>query len=390
MAGPRSRTAAAAAWALDNSLLLPAGAVLGLLWANGALDSYARVAHALEFAVNDVGMVFFFGLAAKEVFEATLPGGSLSSIPRAMAPLIAAVGGMLVPAVLYVGLVYGLGEADLLKGWAIPCATDIAFASLVARLIFGRDHPAVPFLLLLAIVDDAMGLVILALFYPQRPVRLLPFAVLVGAAMACAWWLRRRSVSTFWPYVLAAGALSWAGLYTGGFHPALALVPVVPFIPHGPSDPGLFTAPEHAPADALGQFELWWKTPVQAVLFAFGLVNGGVPLSSLGTGTWVVLAAIVIGKPVGIVLLPAVAAWIGLPRPPGLTWADLLTVGCAAGIGFTVALFFATAAFPPGPLLDQTKMGALMSIGAAALAFAAARGRARPAEGAPARPGAGG
>src|SRR5262245_28593297 len=226
MAGPRSRTAAAAVWALDNSLLLPAGALLGLLWANGALDSYARVAHTLEFAVNDIGMVFFFGLAAKEVFEATLPGGSLSSIPRAMAPLIAAVGGMLVPAVLYVGLAYGLGEVELLKGWAIPCATDIAFASLVARLIFGRDHPAVPFLLLLAIADDAMGLVVLALFYPQRAVRLLPFALLLGAAIACAWWLRRRAVRTFWPYILAAGALSWAGFYMGGFHPALALVPV--------------------------------------------------------------------------------------------------------------------------------------------------------------------
>src|SRR5512147_2702446 len=100
MAVPRSRTAAAAAWALDNSLLLPAGAALGLLWANRALASYAQVAHALEFAVNDVGMVFFFGLAAKEVFEATLPGGSLSSPRRALSPLAAAVGGMTAPALI--------------------------------------------------------------------------------------------------------------------------------------------------------------------------------------------------------------------------------------------------------------------------------------------------
>jgi len=377
---------------LDNSLLLPAGAILGLLWANGALASYTRTAHALEFAVNDIGMVFFFGLAAKEVFEATLPGGSLSSITRALSPLVAAVGGMIVPAGLYLALASGLGEPELLKGWAIPCATDIAFGSLVARLIFGREHPAVPFLLLLAIADDAMGLVILALFYPQRDVRILPCAILVGAALATAWWLRRRSVATFWPYILGAGALSWAGLYTGGFHPALALVPVVPFIPHGPSDPGLFAGGENAPADALGHFEHWWKAPVQIILFAFGFVNGGVPLASLGTGTWVVLVSIVAGKPLGIVLFPAVASRIGLPRPPGLSWADLLTVGCVAGIGFTVALFFATAAFPSGPFLDQTKMGALMSIGAAALAFvvAAVRGRARPPEPARARPDAGG
>ena len=364
-----SRARAMVSGILENSLLLPAGAIVGLLWANGALTSYARAARTLEFAVNDVGMAFFFGLAAKEVFEATLPGGPLSSIPRASAPLLAAIGGMLGPAALYLALAAGLGEPELLRGWAIPCATDIAFSYLVARLIFGREHPALPFLLLLAIADDALGLAILALFYPQHDVRILPCAVLVSAALATAWWLRRRSVMTFWPYILGAGSLSWAALYAGGFHPALALVPIVPFIPHGRSDPGFFTAPEEMPADPLNQFEHWWQLPVQIILFFFGLLNAGVPLSALGTGTWVVLVAIVAGKPLGIVLFTAVASRIGLPRPPGLSWGDLLTVGCAAGIGFTVALFFATAAFPPGPLLDQTKMGALMSIGAGALAF---------------------
>jgi NhaA family Na+:H+ antiporter len=355
--------------------LLPAGAIVGLLWANGALTSYAQAAHALEFAVNDVGMVFFFGLAAKEVFEATLPGGALSSIPRAVAPLMAAVGGMLLPAAIHLALAEGLNEPALLRGWAIPCATDIAFSYLVARLIFGREHPALPFLLLLAIADDAMGLAILALVYPQHDVRILPCAILVGAALATAWWLRRRAVKTFWPYILGAGSLSWGALYVGGFHPALALVPVIPFIPHGRSDPGFFTAPEERPADPLSQFEHWWHIPVQIILFVFGFVNAGVPLSSLGPGTWVVLIAIVTGKPLGIVLFTAVASRIGFPRPPGLAWGDVLTVGCAAGIGFTVALFFATAAFPPGPLLDQTKMGALMSIGAGALAFLVARVR---------------
>ena len=110
MAAFGSRSAAMVSGILENSLLLPAGAIVGLLWANGALTSYARAAHTLEFAVNDVGMAFFFGLAAKEVFEATLPGGPLSSIPRASAPLLAAIGGMLVPAALYLALAAGLGE----------------------------------------------------------------------------------------------------------------------------------------------------------------------------------------------------------------------------------------------------------------------------------------
>src|SRR6185503_17299321 len=110
-------------------------------------------------------MVFFFALAAKEVFEATLPGGALASKRRAASPLAAAVGGMVAPALIYVALTSTLGPASLTRGWAIPCATDIAFSAMVARLIFPARHPAIPFLLLLAIADDAMGLVILAAFY---------------------------------------------------------------------------------------------------------------------------------------------------------------------------------------------------------------------------------
>src|SRR5688572_17665983 len=137
--------------ALDNSLLLVAGTVAALTWANADVTSYDAVAHPLHFWVNDVGMVFFFAIAAKEVFEATLPGGSLSSVRQAAVPLIAATGGMVVAGALYAGLVVWSGRLEFLRGWAIPCATDIAFSYLVARLIFGRTHPALPFLLLLAI-----------------------------------------------------------------------------------------------------------------------------------------------------------------------------------------------------------------------------------------------
>jgi NhaA family Na+:H+ antiporter len=102
---------------------------------------------------------------------------------------------------------------------------------MVARLVFPSGHPAIPFLLLLAIADDALGLVILAVFYPSGPIA--PFALggLMSAALLAAFWLRRRRTQSFWPYVIGPGALSWAALYLGGFHPALALVPIVPFIP---------------------------------------------------------------------------------------------------------------------------------------------------------------
>ena len=154
---------------IDNSFLLIAGAVASLVWANVSLSTYESFAHAMHFAVNDIGMVFFFALATKEIVEATLPGGALASPREAGVPILAAVGGMAMPATLYVVQAAAIGRTDLVPGWAIPCATDIAFSYLVARFIFPAGHPAIPFLLLLAIADDALGLIILALFYPSGP-----------------------------------------------------------------------------------------------------------------------------------------------------------------------------------------------------------------------------
>ena len=110
----------AARFILDNSLLLLAGTVVAVIWANVDSDTYDHLAHPLHFWVNDVGMVFFFALAAKEVFEATLPGGPLASPRRALSPLAAAVGGMIAPALIYVGLATLRGPAELARGWAIP------------------------------------------------------------------------------------------------------------------------------------------------------------------------------------------------------------------------------------------------------------------------------
>src|SRR5687768_9443011 len=191
-----------AAFILSNSLLLLAGTFAAVLWANVDLTSYEQVAHPAEFLINDVGMVFFFALAAKEVFEATLPGGPLDSPRRALSPLSAAVGGMIAPALIYLALALTRGPADLARGWAIPCATDIAFSAMVARLVFPTAHPAIPFLLLLAIADDALGLVILAVFYPSGPLSPLALVALMTAAILAAIWLRRRRTRSFWPYVI--------------------------------------------------------------------------------------------------------------------------------------------------------------------------------------------
>src|SRR5687768_6585871 len=248
MTETRSRVAS---FIFDNSLLLLAGTAAAVIWANVDVRSYDAVAHPLHFWVNDVGMVFFFALAAKEVFEATLPGGPLASARRAASPLAAAVGGMVAPALIYVALASTRGPAELVRGWAIPCATDIAFSAMVARVIFPAGHPAIPFLLLLAIADDALGLITLALFYPSGPLSPVALVVLMALALVSALWLRRRRTRSFWTYVLGPGALSWAALYFGGFHPALALVPIVPFMPHSRRDLGVFDPRESSQPDTL-------------------------------------------------------------------------------------------------------------------------------------------
>jgi NhaA family Na+:H+ antiporter len=356
---------------IDRSGLLVTGTVLAFVWANVDHDSYERFAHLLHFAVNDIAMAFFFCLAAKEVVEATAPGGALHSPRRSAVPLFAAVGGMAGPAGVYALLVLAFNRPELMRGWAIPCATDIAFSYLVARVLFGDKHPGIPFLLLLAIADDALGLLVLAVFYPTGELRPAEFGLLASAALLLAWWVRRRGTTSFWPYVLGAGTVSWFAFYRGGLHPALALVPIVAFMPHAARDRGLFVESKRG-HDTLTGFEHWMKNPVHIVLFFFGLVNAGVAIASVGAGTWIVLAAILIGKPIGIVSSTALAVRAGLHRPHGVNWRDLTVLGIVAAIGFTVALFFATAAFPPGELLDQAKMGALLSFAAAIAAALAA------------------
>ena len=362
-----------ASFIFDNSLLLLAGTIAAVAWANVDLGSYDRLTHPLHFWVNDVGMAFFFALAAKEVFEATLPGGPLASPRQALSPLAAAVGGMVAPALIYLALSSTIGPATLSRGWAIPCATDIAFSAMIARVIFPRGHPAIPFLLLLAIVDDALGLIILAVFYPSAPLSFVALTTLMTAAVLIALWLKRRQVRSFWPYVIIPGALSWSALYFGGFHPALALVPIVPFMPHSARDLGLFDPREDAHVDTLNQFEHWWATPVQFVLLFFGLANAGVAFEQIGPGTYFVVAALLLGKPLGILLFSSAVRLVGAQLPPGLLVQDVVVIGIVAAIGFTVSLFFATAAFPAGSALAETKMGALLSFAAAPLALIVSR-----------------
>ena len=402
----------------EYSVLLILGALAALVWAN--LDphgyhhfvDYPLVEHAwighlhvdaaghahrtltLHYLVNDVLMALFFAMAGKEVWEAVaLKTGSLRG-KRAMTPLVATVGGMLGPIAVYLGVAALFGSTTfqaVQNGWAIPTATDIAFSYLVGRLVFGSGHPAVRFLLLLAIADDAAGLVILAIFYPSAELQLGWLALSICAALAVWFFANRmpramdgqdpkRPVSSmvrrrfgFWPYAIA-GALSWYGFQQSGIHPALGLLPIVLTIPHADVNFGFFAEAETHVHDLLNDIEHALKRPVEGILFFFGLANAGVEFNAIGTATWLVLAGLLIGKPFGVLLLGWLAAGpMKLGLPEGMKTSDLFVLGCVAAIGFTVSLFVASVAFTPGPVQDAAKMGALFSFGAAGLSFAAGR-----------------
>jgi Na+:H+ antiporter, NhaA family len=361
----------ASGFVLDYLIALPVGCAAALVWANTFPESYYRFAHATTFLVNDVGMAFFFALITKEVAEATVPGGALHPWRRAALPVAAAIGSVALSIAIYLAVTHNYGEHMLEGGWVAACAIDIPGSYVIARLIFGR-HPAVPFLLLLAISADAMGLAAVAVLHPVGDAHPLIGLALMAVAVGGAAALKHRHVKSFWLYLIGPGVVSWWALFLGGVHPALALVPIVPFFPHGRHDRGLMVEPAPQAHDTLTLFERWWQLPVEGVLFLFGLVNAGVPLHGLEEGMWAIpLAAL--GRPIGIVVAAGVAIAAGLHLPLRVGWRELVVVGCTATIGLVFALFFATAVMPLGVLLLELKMGALVTIAGGGLAFAAAR-----------------
>jgi Na+:H+ antiporter, NhaA family len=368
----RSEVPRLSQFAVDHLLLLPLGALIALIWANTHPESYYRATYAMSFAVNDVAMTFFFALMTKEVVEATAPGGVLHSWRRVSLPVAAALGATAAPALLYQRAVGLLEEPMLAIGWPVTLATDLAVSYLVARVIF-RRHPVIPFLLLLAIASDVLGFLALAVLEPALEHHFGLGALAVAGALALAFGLRRARVRRFWPYLIGPGVICWFALYWSGLHPALALVPVVPFLPHAARDPGFLVDARPTARDALSQFEIWCRYPAHVTLFFFGLVNAGVALHALEPGTWGLPFALIVGRPVGILVAVAVAAAAGLHLPAHVGWRELLVVGFVAAISFSVGLFICTALLPAGQLRAEVSMGVLLSLLAAPVAFAAAK-----------------
>ena len=340
---------------------LQLGILTAMIWANFGYDSYTSIwlssdPHALtvHFFVNDVFMALFFGVAMVHVTTALLPGGSLFPLKKALSPLLGTLGGVVGPAAIYLSLVAIQGTFETQsKGWAICIATDISIAWLAATQIFGSgSHPAVQFLLLLAVMDDVIGLVVIAIAFPtgdMHPIWLL----LVLGSIAISLTLRFLvKVEGWWYYVFLAGPVAWYSLYRSGVHPALALCLVVPFIP----------------ASNLHRFDHHCSLLVHIGLFFFALCNAGVVLNEIGLATLNVVLALVFGKALGIFTFTFLGTKLfGLTLPERMHSVDLALVATVSGVGLTVALFVAEMAFQDKALVGQAKLGALMSTAVAPL-----------------------
>ncbi len=392
-----------------GGIVLLVAAVVALVWANSPWSESYRtlwstdltvgvgryeLVEDLQHWVNDALMAIFFFVVGLEI-KREMVHGDLRDRRTAAVPAIAAAGGMVVPALLYLLVTAG---SDGAVGWGIPMATDIAFAIGVVALV-GRRVPASLklFLLTLAIVDDIGAIVVIAVFYAGdiQPLFLVAGAALIGVMLA----LRRAKIVWMPPYV-ALGCGVWLVTQASGVHATIAgvvlglLAPAQPLIAAAVAREwagDLTDEPTPAQLDSMTRLAKTAVSPAERlehllhpwtsflIVPLFALANAGVELradSLDGPGAAKVTFGVVIGLVAGKTLGITAAAWLsvrtGLGRlPEGATWLMVAGVALIAGIGFTVALFIAELAFEAGPLQDAAKIGVLGASTVAAMTGAA-------------------
>ncbi len=343
-----------------EGVLLIAVAIAALAAANSLLaDGYHALFHhtlawspvskldTLHLWINDALMAVFFFVVGLEV-KREIVAGELASPMQRRLPVLAAAAGMAAPAAVYL-LIAG-GDPALHRGWAIPAATDIAFAMGVVGLLGRRVPPALRlFLLTVAIVDDIGAVAIIALVYTAGID--IGWLLASGLVLAGLIALNRAKVARAWPYVLLALAL-WYCVLNSGVHATIAGVVAALTVPMG-----LLDRMEH---NLVG-----WNAYLIVPLFGFA--NAGVSLAGIG---WegalsplplAIGAGLAVGKQMGIFASIVMADKLGFaPRPPGASWTQIWGTSVLCGIGFTMSLFIAALAFPLSPLLiEEAKIGVL-------------------------------
>ena len=355
----------------SGGLVLIAAAALALVVANTPLSGlYFGALHVplggmdVHHWVNDGLMALFFLLVGLEIKREWVDG-QLSTWSRRILPGVAAVGGMAVPALIYV--VIQQGDPATLRGWAIPAATDIAFALGILSLL-GRRVPVSLkiFLTALAVLDDLGAVLIIALFYTAS----LEAWALAGAAGAMAGLiaLNRLKVTALTPYLIVGLALWWLVLQSG-VHATLAGVALALTIPIRPSPaaPDDATSPLHRLEHGLIPWVAFLVLPV------FGFANAGVSFAGMGLGDLLapiplgVAAGLFLGKQIGVFGFVWLAVRLGIAeRPAQVSWVQIYGVALLCGIGFTMSLFIGLLAFTDPALRDATKLGVLAGSGLSA------------------------
>ena len=358
----------------SSGILLLGAAAFGLLIANSPLaDQYFRILDlsislsyidielTLLKAINYGLMTIFFFVVGLEI-KRELSSGHLSQLRRAAAPFFAALGGMAIPALIYLAI----AGRDAPEGWAIPVATDIALAVGVLALIGARASDGLKsFLLALAVIDDIGAIIIIALLFSAGAV--LSWLVAALGAVIAAWILQRLGVMSTYLYVLV-GVLLWISLYRAGVHPTLAgvvmglMTPAKPLTDKSYEDieDGTLTVVEKLQGSFHG-FSDFIVVPI------FAFANYGIELTSRAISAamsspiaWGIIAGLVFGKPLGIFLSSKIAVRLRAAElPEGVRNPALIAVGSTAGIGFTVAIFIAKLAFTE-PAMQELAIAAVM------------------------------
>lgn len=341
---------AAAAMLVANSPLAGAYHELfhGELWSKGIFKL-----NTLHLWINDALMALFFFLVGLEV-KRELVAGQLADPAQRRLPLVAALAGMAVPALVYLAIAGG--NPALRPGWAIPAATDIAFAMGVMGLLGNRVPASLRlFLLTVAIVDDIGAVLVIALFYTAGlKLVWLAAAAAVYAVMVA---LNRRGVSGLWPY-LALGIGLWFCVLNSGVHATIAGVLAAFTIPmYRRTGEDMLENVEHG----LAPWSAYFIVPI------FGFANAGVTLAGIGADgilaqlPLAIAAGLVIGKQAGILAAVWLADRTGFAlKPDGASWPEVWGVAILCGIGFTMSLFIGELAFPENrALIDEAKVGIL-------------------------------
>jgi NhaA family Na+:H+ antiporter len=331
---------------------------------------HVAIAKPLLLWINDGLMAIFFLLVALEIKRETL-SGQLAGREQLILPLVCATAGVIVPALLFAALNHG--DAGVMRGWAVPTATDIAFALGVLALLGSRAPVGMKLLLsTIAVVDDLIAILIIAVFYSHgMSFVALGLAALVLAAM---WLLNRFKVTALSPYLLL-GVVLWVCVLKSGVHATLAGVATGLMIPHVDKKNLIPDEIEHSPLETLEHALHPWVAYAILPVFAFanaGLVLGGLQmkdaLAALPLG---IALGLVLGKPIGIVGAAVFMRAMGWAKfPDGMDGRAMLGLGVLCGIGFTMSLFIASLAYHDRLLYDESVLGILgASVLAAVLGF---------------------